>query len=176
MNKINCTRVIFLFMIVLLLLAACGRGSPVISTPLADPSLTATSLPTNTFTSVPIPTDTASPTFTLTATLEPTQQAGYDTAVAAAHTEAVASRQAYENELTKAARFPAACDEITAEDISPDGKWIATSCGYKRNQTLVVQNQEGTKWILQFKDFLSPDTSDDMIGLLSVEAWSPDGA
>src|SRR5512138_1251733 len=128
MNRIPRARVTFILIVAFCLLADCARGSPAAPTPLM-----ATVLPTSTFTLLHRPTRTTEPTFTLTATLDPTQQAGHATAVAAAHTEAVASRQAYDNELTKAAQFPAACDEITAEDISPDGKWIATSCGYKRN-------------------------------------------
>src|SRR5688572_25463882 len=72
------------------------------------------------------------------------------------------------------------CDEFESDssrssEISPDGEWFATSCGYERNQMLIVQNQEGVKWVFEFADFLSlrPDLEGGP-GSFKTMAWSLD--
>lgn len=70
------------------------------------------------------------------------------------------------------------CDEFETDstrssEISPYGEWFAISCGYKRNQKLVVQNLEGIKWVINFSDFF--DITIDGEGGFEPLAWSSDG-
>jgi hypothetical protein len=74
--------------------------------------------------------------------------------------------------------FSDLCDEFGTDSsrgvkISPDGKWVSISCGGKRNQTLIVQNQEGVKWVFDFTDFINPSLEGGM-GSFTPLAWSPD--
>ncbi|MDL1943576.1 hypothetical protein FBQ99_14680 [Chloroflexi bacterium CFX2] len=74
--------------------------------------------------------------------------------------------------------FSNLCDEFETDSsrygkISPDGKWISISCGYKRNQTLIVQNQNGVKWVFDFTDFIDPSL-EGVMGRFTPLAWSPD--
>jgi len=71
------------------------------------------------------------------------------------------------------------CDEFETDSsryakISPDGKWVSISCGYKRNQTMIVQNQGGVKWVFDFTDFIDPSLEGGM-GAFTPLAWSSDG-
>lgn len=140
--------------------------------------------PTETLTPLE-PTATLVPTSTqvLTASLTPiptidsTKQAWHATAIAIQATERAVSQQARDEKETQIAQFSIDCESINSypSSISPDGKWFAASCGGKRDQKLVVQNTEGTKWILEFKDFLSPESPDEMPGSLAPKFWSLDG-
>lgn len=89
------------------------------------------------------------------------------------------TQQASDDEATKVAQFPSGCEGVDshATEISPDGNWLAISCGYTRNQTLVVQNKEGIKWVLDYKKFLSPDILQygTPMGGLYPKFWSLDG-
>lgn len=74
--------------------------------------------------------------------------------------------------------FGILCDDFETDSnrhgkISPDGKWISISCGYKRNQTLIVQNQDGVRWVFDFADFVDPSLQD-VMGRFTPLAWSPD--
>ena len=74
--------------------------------------------------------------------------------------------------------FSNLCDEFETDSsryvkISPDRKWVSISCGYKRNQTLIVQNQEGIKWVFDFTDFINPSLEGGM-GSFTPLAWSTD--
>jgi Tol biopolymer transport system component len=74
--------------------------------------------------------------------------------------------------------FSTLCDEFETDSsryakLSPDGKWVSISCGYKRNQTLLVQNQEGIMWIFDFTDFIDPSLEGGM-GSFTPLAWSLD--
>jgi hypothetical protein len=74
--------------------------------------------------------------------------------------------------------FSNLCDEFEPNSsryvkASPDGKWVSISCVYKRNQTLIVQNQDGVKWVFDFTDFIHPSLEGAMGGF-STLAWSPD--
>lgn len=76
------------------------------------------------------------------------------------------------------AAFTNLCDEFETDlsrdaQISPDGKWVWISCGYDRNQTLIVQNQDGVKWVFDFIDFIDPSNKGGMGGFFPL-AWSPD--
>ena len=137
---------------ILLLVAGCVSKSPA-----ATFQTTINETPTSTRT--PRPTLTRKPTITSTlirptipaatliakSTLEPLQKqcAGYET------------------------------DSSSYSEISPNGEWFAISCGYKRNQKLVVQNLEGIKWVINFSDFF--DTTIDGEGGFEPLAWSSDG-
>lgn len=74
--------------------------------------------------------------------------------------------------------FSNLCDKFETDSsryklISPNGKWVSISCGYTRNQTLIVQNQSGVKWVFDFTDFIAPSL-DGVMGRFSPLAWSPD--
>lgn len=70
------------------------------------------------------------------------------------------------------------CDEFGTDSsqyklISPDGQWLSISCGYIRNQTMIVQNQNGIKWVFNFTDFIDPSL-EGVMGSFIPLAWSPD--
>jgi hypothetical protein len=71
------------------------------------------------------------------------------------------------------------CDEYKTDSSryarkSPNGEWFVINCGYKRNQSLVVQNLEGTKWVFHLANFLNPDLQG-IMGTFTPLAWSDDG-
>lgn len=136
-------------------------------TPIPTPTA---SLVINTAPVQPAISETSAPSQTLTSILEPTLTA---TPISDLFPIATLNAQATLDTLVKV------CEEFDANAggysrISPDGKWFATSCGSKRNQTLVVQNQEGIKWVFQFADFLSSGL-EEMPGNFNIVAWSLDG-
>lgn len=111
-------------------------------------------LPTKTSTQIP------SQTPNLTKTLTPT--------IPVATLNAEATLEAFSN----------LCDEFETDSnryvlISPDEKWVSISCGYKINQTLIVQNQNGVKWLFDFADFIDPSL-DGIMGGFTPLAWSLD--
>lgn len=142
--------------------------------------------PTETLTKTPGPTGThlftMTPTSTPTpsATLNSTQQTWRNTAVAFSSTQGALQEQLRNEKETQVAKFLVECDEGYSGDVSPDGNWIAASCGYKRNQRLIVQNKQGTKWVVYFKDLVAPilvaDGQVSIMGGAYPEFWSPDGA
>lgn len=76
------------------------------------------------------------------------------------------------------AAFSKLCDEFGTDSsqyklMSPDGQWLSISCGYKRNQKMIVQNQNGIKWVFNFTDFIDPSLEGGM-GRFMPLAWSPD--
>jgi hypothetical protein len=82
------------------------------------------------------------------------------------------------NAIATSEALESLCDEFESDSsrfsrISPNGEWAAISCGYKRNQTLIVQDQHGVKWVLHLVDFLDSDLQGGM-GDLSPLAWSKD--
>lgn len=117
------------------------------------------------------PSETAQPTNT--STPSPTSQPT-EIPVPALPTIPVATL----NAEAKLEAFSDLCDEFKTDSsryakISSDGKWVSISCGYKRNQTLIVQNQNGVKWIFKFTDFIDPSLEGGM-GRFTPLAWSPD--
>lgn len=71
------------------------------------------------------------------------------------------------------------CDEFEADsgrssEMSPNGEWFAISCGYKRNQKLILLNKEGKKWVFDFEALLKPKL-EGMPGAFELLAWSSDG-
>jgi len=108
-----------------------------------------------------------------------TQQAWFATAEVAQNIADTATRQAQDAKETKVAQFPSACGDTYPDEssISPDGNWLAASCGYTSDQTLVIQNKEGIKWVLDFQNFLTQKVLQNGVpmGLLRPKYWSPDG-
>jgi WD40 repeat protein len=119
-----------------------------------QPTVSKTARPSETFTQTPRPTPALSPV---------------PTTNSAATLNAEATADALEG----------LCDEFKTDSsrysrISPNGEWAAITCGYKRNQTLVVQNQVGARWVLKFADFLGSGF-EEMPGSFAPLAWSADG-
>lgn len=174
MEKIKVIRIKFFLGIAVSILAACG--SEISSAPtITELPLSITNTPTATSVTPTIsPTKRISrPSKTPTPTIDPTEFAIYNT-------EATARAQIWNNKATQIAEFSVECDDLNsyASRISPDEKWFASSCGYKRDQTLIVQNKEGTKWVLDFKNFLNPEAlynGQPPMGGLYPKFWSPDG-
>lgn len=71
------------------------------------------------------------------------------------------------------------CDEFGSDisrsfEISPNGKWFIVNCGYKINRVLIVQNQEGVRWVLNYEDYEEPEFVDGL-GSFTPIFWSNDG-
>lgn len=127
--------------------------SLVANTATSQPIISKTSLPTET------PTQTTIPTLTPTR-VQPT--------VPAATLNAQATSAVLES----------LCDEFESDStrhvkISSDGQWVSISCGYKRNRTLIVQNQDGVKWVFDYVNFIDPSL-EGFLGGFTPLAWSPD--
>jgi hypothetical protein len=176
---IDTTKVVLALCIPILLLVACGQvitPTPESPTPPLEETKTNDPTKTNTpvkpaFTSTELHSPSSTPT--LKATLD---RIWYATAISIQSTEDAISKQAEDDKAANIAQFPVQCDDMSfwESDISPDGKWLAASCGYSRDQTLVVQNKEGIKWVLDFRDFLK-SRDWDSYGALYPKSWSPDG-
>jgi hypothetical protein len=133
-----------LVIFILLFIAGCtsisGRNESLLHTATIQSSPSKPILPTETLTRTP--SQTPDPTKTLTL-VSPT--------IPVATLNAEATLEAVTN----------LCDEFETDSsryatMSPDGKWVSISCGYKRNQALIVQNQDGVKWVFDFTDFIDP--------------------
>lgn len=170
-NKNNLVKIIFLIGSLVFLLAACGNKTLPVLTVTASPVAVAT-------TQRPfIITATVSPSMQVaipgpSRTLDPTQQARrsiYQTETA----DAKLREQLWNEKMTQVAQFPNVCDFSSFDSISPDGDWIALYCD--KDQTMIVQNKQGAKWVLNFTDFLSPDSPEGMWGVLYPEFWSAEG-
>ncbi len=178
---------------VMMLIAHCLSGcnnqattEPIIGVtstkaPILTPTQTNTPVPTNTLVTKSPYISTLSREYfassTPSPTIDSTDQASRATAKAAYQTERAAIGQVLDNKATQIAQFPSACEDINshASNVSPDGKWFAASCGYETNQRLIVQNREGTKWVLEFNNFLNPATPKEITGSLYPKFWSPEG-
>ncbi|HNE05373.1 MAG TPA: hypothetical protein PLT08_12685 [Anaerolineales bacterium] len=169
LQRLNLIITCFLF---ILLHTACNGQSTI--APTATNTQTKTLIPTKTPTLISTPTPKASSTSNPVAS---TEKAGRATAIAIQTAERAASIQAWDAKETQIAEFSIDCDSINmySSNISPNGKWFSASCDEKETSTLVVQNKVGTKWVLEFKDFLSKDSPEGMWGGVSPVFWSPDG-
>jgi len=161
---------IVLLIFTLLILTAC------ISQP-ATESIMPT--PSDTFESLQ-PTTAAAPTLTptLMASLTPTPTIeSYVTAIAI-EKEDVLNAETPDQKQTQIAEFSIDCEQMdeytNTSRISPDGNWLAVTCGYKRGM-LIVKSKSGTKWVLDFKNFLSPEGPQEIPGSLIPKFWSPEG-
>jgi hypothetical protein len=166
------SRVVFILSLFSFLLVACGQEI----TPTSETTLL---IATNTKTITPHkPTLTPSVTYPFTSTPSRTatlDRIWYATAISIKSTDDANSKTKWSNKATQVAQFPVPCNNVGSysNSISPDGKWSAMSCGSDENQTLIVQNKEGTKWILKFIDFLeSKEWASN--GRLAPKSWSPD--
>ena len=84
------------------------------------------------------------------------------------------ARDAY---TTQIASFPFTCDEDHRTLLSPNGTWLAIGCGYSHDQTLEVVRQDGTRWVLQFSDYVHPEFMQDEhtpMGGLYPQQWTAD--
>ncbi len=169
MNTTGIRLSIILTTFVILTLAACS--GPVTVELTREATATQTQTP-------PQPTSTRTPAVTLTPIppIDLTQQTWYSTAAAIQKTERAVSQQNWDLKETQITEFSIDCERINLlySQISPDGNWAAVSCGNKINQTLIVQKRDGTKWVLDFQAYLSPETHKDIMGNLGAKFWSPD--
>jgi Tol biopolymer transport system component len=142
-----------------------------------EPKQTSTNPSVATETSVPTSRRLTFVSPTFAPTPDSTQQTWYATAVTIQETERAESQHLRDEKETQIAQFSVDCEYLNtySSGISPDGKWFAASCEYKRDQTLIVQDKEGTKWILEFEDFLNVDTSRGIMGAVYPKFWSPEG-
>lgn len=125
-----------------------------------------TSVASNTATFQPTISKTTLPTDTLRPTLTPSP---IPPTIPVATLKAQATMESLE----------VVCDEYETDSsryvrVSPNGEWFAIRCGYKRNQSLVVQNLEGIKWVFHLANFLNPDLQG-IMGNFTPLAWSDDG-
>jgi WD40 repeat protein len=198
MKKYNRKPSFLLLLIPIIIVSACDSQRSTVRLPLASP-IASTTIVSNETQATPIKTPEplerttntpesiepavptsrrialASPTYTPTP--NSTQQTWYATAMAVQETERSESQRSWDEKETQVAQFSVDCEHLSTYDssISPDGKWFAASCDYKRDQTLIVQNEEGTKWIVKFEDFLNADTPTNIMGALYPKFWSPEG-
>lgn len=172
------SKITFLFILgFIFILSQDACSAQVAIEPTITATLTPITEPTNINTITPTLTPTVRANFTLIPTTDATQQTWHSTAVAIQTAERAAYLESWSEQETQIAQFPSICKDINSvsSNISPDGKWFAASCGYKRNQTLTVQSKDGTKWVLDFKDFVSSQTPDGVMGSLRPKFWSPEG-
>jgi Tol biopolymer transport system component len=176
-NKVNLKTTFLLILGFLFLLAQSSCSAQVAIEPTTTAALTPILESTNINTLAPTSTPTARASLTLIQTPDDTRQIRHSTVVANQTAEQAANLKPWSEQETQIAQFPSICEDINSvsSNISPDGKWFAASCGYKKNQTLTVQSKDGTKWILDFNDFVSSKTPEGVMGLLSPKFWSPEG-
>jgi dipeptidyl aminopeptidase/acylaminoacyl peptidase len=166
----NKVQVIFIFGILVCILVACGGDAtpdfnqPLLTpTTLAYPSVSPTITPTRYIATVTSKPDVA------------TRQSWRSTAIAIATAERATSEQDWNNKATQMSNFSVSCDKFLLNEyvsqISPDGNWFAASCGYKRDQTLIVKNRWGVIWVVEYQNFFPAKYP----GALFPVFWSPDG-
>ncbi len=166
-----------LFTIILFTLGQTGCSGQYIVKPTVIFALNTMETPEPVNTLAPIPTPSLAASLTPHPTIDATQQTWRATAIAIRTADRAASEQSWNEKETQIAQFPAACEDMNfySSNISPDGKWLAASCSYKSNQIFTVQSKDGKKWVLNFKDFLSPESPEGIPGSLSPKFWSPEG-
>jgi WD40 repeat protein len=129
---------LFLIVISLLLCACAGMATTPTSTP--KPQVKETVLPP-TLVPTDIPTSIASPRPSSTpAPPKPSKTPDF--------------------KATEIAQFPIQCTNFNTFDgavISPNGNWLAVTCGDNHDQTLEIVNHSGQRWVLQFKDYILPE-------------------
>lgn len=140
-------------------------------------TVTYTESPEQVNTSTPTPTPTLSASITMSPTVDATQQTWRATAVAIQTAVRAASIQSWDAKETQVADFSIDCDHVNfySSNISPNGKWFAASCDDKANSTLLVQNKEGIKWVLEFSNFVSKESPEGISGSIEPKFWSTDG-
>jgi len=129
-------------------------------------SLTPTQKPT---TATVVPMDTPMPTSrpSDTPTIWPTQ-------TITVNPQAALTEQVFALRDTQIASFNTTCGDNVQNDISlsPDGDWLAISCGYNRDQILEIVSKDGKQLILQYKEYLDDVSKEDIpIGALYPRYW-----
>ncbi|MDR3578103.1 MAG: hypothetical protein P4L50_29915 [Anaerolineaceae bacterium] len=120
------------------------------------PQSPATNLPTISFLQ-PSTTLTPSPVYTSTPhPLIVTATVGTPPSTMTPDPEDRLTEQASDLFSTQVASFSPVCDQsdFTYPYISPNGNWLAISCGYSKNQMLEVDSKQGKRWVLKLIDFL----------------------
>jgi hypothetical protein len=121
-------------------------------------------------------------TTTLTATIQPSSTPILLTLtkLSQRNPEFFLTEQSYQARSTKVGEFSVNCHNfgIDKDSISPNGNWVAISCGDKRDETLEVVNRENKHWVLQFKNYLLKEyinnNGDTPTGSLFPSHWSHD--
>jgi len=170
----NKVRAIFILGILVSILVACGgkpvgnlspltptvwSESPFTDTPSITPTMTKFSMPSATQTLIPLGVYT--------------ERARQSTAIVIATMDRAAVEQAWDEKRTQIDQFSVGCNELEfyLTEISPDGNWIAASCGYKRDQTLIVKSKQGVSWVVEYKELISPNQT----GALFPVFWDVEG-
>ncbi|MFZ5855256.1 MAG: hypothetical protein ACOYZ6_00355 [Chloroflexota bacterium] len=167
-------RLFSVFGILVSILVACSGEAPTTPIPALTPVVaTATQSLAELTPTLFTPSATQTSIFPSSPTLDSAQQVWRSTEIAIATIEKAAYVQGRDAKETQMAQFSVACDELNvyASQVSPDGNWFAASCGYKRDQTLIVKNRQGATWIMKYKDLMVREHS----GTVFPESWSPDG-
>ena len=124
-------------------------------------------------------TATAQPSLTPSATPRPTNRPTIypPTAILLVDPQATMTMQARDAYTTQIASFPFTCDEDRRTLLSPNGTWLAIHCGSSPpGQTLEVVGQDGTRWVLQYSDYVHPEFMQDGLGMggLYPQQWTAD--
>jgi hypothetical protein len=147
------------------------------SSPLADALTQPSQLPNYTSTStvkaLRTPATTPHPT-TATLVSQPASTVTPDA-------QATLTQQTQDSYATQIASLPIICEEFFGDHdtlLSPNGTWLAIHCGYSPpGQTLEVVRQDGTRWVLQFSDYVHPGLrlGDELgMGGLYPQQWTAD--
>ena len=161
------------------LLTACTGVTPTPPFQIPASSVPELGTPGNLLTKLPqLPTftSTVQPSLTPSATPRPTNRPTIlpPTATLPIDPQATMTMQARDAYTTQIASFPFTCDEDRRTLLSPNGTWLAIHCGSSPpGQTLEVVRQDGTRWILQYSDYVHPDYLDGLGGLYPVQ-WTAD--
>lgn len=172
MNLKKSLHVVLTFSVLLFQIACSGKT---VLPSIIAPTVTNTKPPTFTFT----PTKTLPPPkrITLTPTVDATHQTWYATAVMIKTEHWNKRLEGWDIQDTQIAQFKPICDDFYAlsSTVSPNGEWFSASCGIKRDQKLLIKNNNSKQWLLSFTDFLSPKSPQGISGSLYPVFWSPDG-
>lgn len=176
---VNSMKQVLISFLALLLLSGCAGGVHQDEGLFAQTASAASqsSIPSET----PTPTRWVKPTFTRTA-LPPTVPAETLQAEATMNAEATAIAKPTMIVVATQNAYRALCDEFGTDSYrdvytSPDGNWVAISCGYSGypdNRTMIVQNQQGERWVLDYSDFIDQEFQGGF-GSFHPLGWSPGG-
>jgi hypothetical protein len=128
----------------------------------------------------PQPVDSATPEIStpiaaLTATLQPSRTPT-PTESSQKDPGALLMEQAENARATKIAEFSVTCDVSSNRFLSPDENWLVIDCARKQNSTFEIVNQQGKRWVLELKDYVSKNSYGEIPpGDFRIENWSNDG-
>jgi WD40 repeat protein len=178
-------KVYFFTCLLCIMLGACMNStttlSPTISPPTSEnpsvetqtskiiPETPMPSFATATFAIQSSPTLKSTSILSTTPTIRPTSSFTITTNPQSAQT-----KQAHERFQTQIANFTETCNGIIQNEVSlsPNGNWLAISCGYDHDQTLKIVSLDGRQWILNYKDYLPEEDREFLpIGALYPRYW-----